>query len=204
MTATCAIPTDETGLLARLRAGDEAACAEMVRRHGGRLLAVARRLLRCEADAADAVQDAFVSALRGLVGFAGQSGLGTWLHRIVVNCCLMKLRARSRRRDVPLEDLLPDRRVRPWTEGPETSLAREETRAGVRACIARLPEPHRTVLLLRDIEELDTDATARRLGLRPGAVKTRLFRARQALRALLCSVAAGRSAPAEPAGSARC
>jgi RNA polymerase sigma-70 factor (ECF subfamily) len=194
MTATCSIPTDEAGLLERLRAGDEAACAELVRRFGGRLLATALRLLRCEADAADAVQDAFVSALRALGSFAGQSGLGTWLHRIVVNCCLMKLRSRSRRRDVPLDDLPPARGA---AEPGGAALDRAETCARVRACIDRLPEPHRTVLVLRDLEELDTEATARRLGLTPGAVKTRLHRARQALRPLLGPlVGDGAAAPA--------
>jgi RNA polymerase sigma-70 factor (ECF subfamily) len=184
---------DDSELLARLRAGDDRACEELVRQHGGRMLSVARRLLWSEEECADAVQDAFLSAFRSLDRFAGQSSVGTWLHRIVVNACLMKLRARSRHRNVSIDDLLPAfdetghhaRPVRPWAEQAPTLLARAETRAQVRACIDQLPDCHRTVLLLRDIEELDTDETARLLGITPGAVKTRLHRARQALRTLL-------------------
>src|SRR5260370_37740058 len=85
----------EAQLLARVRAGDEEASAALVRKYGGRMLAVARRFLRNEEDSADAVQDAFLSAFRSLHGFEGRSALGTWLHRIVVNVCLLRLRARS-------------------------------------------------------------------------------------------------------------
>jgi RNA polymerase sigma-70 factor (ECF subfamily) len=157
------------------------------------MLAVARRFLRCEDDAADAVQDALLAAFRSLDKFAGHSSLGTWLHRIVVNACLMKLRVQSRKRAVPIDDLLPTfdesghhtRPIHPWAEPALSRLLREESRHQVRVCIDRLPERYRTVLLLRDIEELDTEQTAQRLGIAPGAVKTRLHRARQALRTLL-------------------
>jgi RNA polymerase sigma-70 factor (ECF subfamily) len=184
--------TADAELAARILAGDEAASAELVRRHGGRMLAVARRFLRTEADAADAIQDAFLSAFRGLDRYTGDAALGTWLHRIVVNACLMKLRARARRPAVSLDALLPVfdatghhvKPVRPW-DGPASALDRAEVRSQVRACIDRLPDDYRTVLLLRDIEELDTAETATRLGIAPGAVKTRLHRARQALRTLL-------------------
>src|SRR5262249_55272862 len=149
------------------RAGDENACETLVRRHGSRMLAVARRFLRTEEDSADAVQDAFLAAFRSLDGFAGNAALGTWLHRIVVNVCLMRLRARSRSREVPIDDLLPafddtghhTRPVRPREEQGLARLTRAETRARVRACIDRLPHPYREVLLLRDIEELDTEHT---------------------------------------------
>jgi RNA polymerase sigma-70 factor, ECF subfamily len=189
----------EAQLLARIRAGDEEASATLLRKHGGRMLAVARRLLRCEEDSADAVQDAFLAAFRSLDKFEGNSSLGTWLHRIVVNSCLTKLRAQSRSRAVSLsaacrfDDLLPKfdetghhtRPVRSWEEGALSRLTREETRMQVRACINRLPEAYRTVLLLRDIEELDTSQTAHHLGISVAIVKTRLHRARQALRTLL-------------------
>jgi RNA polymerase sigma-70 factor (ECF subfamily) len=183
----------EAQLLARMRAGDESACAWLVRHHTPRMLAIARRFLRCEEDRADAVQDAFLSAFRSLHAFEGNSTLATWLHRIVVNVCLMKLRAQSRSRAVPIDDLMPafddtgqqTRAVHPWAEQALSRLAREERRMQVRACINRLPDPYRSVLLLRDIEELDTEQTARHLGINSGAVKTRLHRARQALRTLL-------------------
>jgi RNA polymerase sigma-70 factor (ECF subfamily) len=184
---------DEVALLERIRAGDQRACEALVRRHGGRMLAVARRFLRTEEDSADAVQDAFLSAFRSLGGFERNSALGTWLHRIVVNVCFMRLRARSRSREVRIDDLLPtfdetghhSHPVRPWEDDALARLTRAETRARVRACIDRLPAPYREVLVLRDIEELDTEQTAQQLGINPGVVKTRLHRARQALRTLL-------------------
>lgn len=207
-TAACAVTdakdrdgcvTDDVELLKRVRAGDERACETLVRRHGGRMLAVARRLLLSEEDSTDAVQDAFLSAFRSLDGFEGNSALGTWLHRIVVNVCLMRLRARSRRREVRIDDLLPtfdetghhSHPIRAWEDQGLARLTQAETRAQVWACIDQLPDPYREVLLLRDIEELDTEQTARLLGINPGAVKTRLHRARQALRTLLEPVVLG-------------
>jgi RNA polymerase sigma-70 factor (ECF subfamily) len=172
--------SDEVELLNLVRAGDERACAALVRRHGGRMLAVARRFLRTEEDSADAVQDAFLSAFRSLDGFEGSSALGTWLHRIVVNVCLMRLRARSRSREVRINDLLPtfdesghhSHPVRAWEDQGLARLTRDESRAHVRACIDRLPDLYREVLVLRDIEELDTEETAKQLGINLGAVKT--------------------------------
>src|SRR6516162_7917759 len=99
--------SDDVEMLQRCRAGDERAAAALVRRHTGRMFAVARRLLRTEEDSADAVQDAFLAAFRSLESFEGNSALGTWLHRIVVNVCLMKLRTRSRSQEVRIDDLLP-------------------------------------------------------------------------------------------------
>ena len=186
-------------ILASVRAGDESACEALVRQHSGRMRAVARRFLRAEEDCTDAVQDAFFSAFRSLHGFENKSTLGTWLCRIVVNVCLMRLRTRSRRREVRIDDLLPSfdesgrhsRPIRPWEDQALARLTRAETRAHVRACIDRLPHSYREILVLRDIEELDTEQTARQLGIAPGAVKTRLHRARQALRTLLEPVVLG-------------
>ena len=196
MTATLLPPPSgdrEADLLAGVRAGNEEACTALVRQYAGRMLAVARRFLRSEDDAADAVQDAFLSAFRSVGRFEGHSSLGTWLHRIVVNAALMKLRAQSRSQVVPIDDLLPTfdetghhtRPVSRWDEQALTRLSRDETKAQVRACIDQLPEGYRAVLLLRDIEGLSTEEAARVLGISPGAVKTRLHRARQALRTLL-------------------
>jgi RNA polymerase sigma-70 factor, ECF subfamily len=184
---------DEAVLVARVRCGEERACDTFVRRYGPAMLACARRFLRCDADSADAVQEAFVSAFRSIGSFTGISSLPTWLHRIVVNCCLMKLRGQKRRRTVSLDDLLPAfdeagfhvHPVAAWREHPEEQLNRAEVRVQVRACIDRLPDAYRTIILLRDIEELDTDETAELLGVSRGVVKTRLHRAHQALRSLL-------------------
>lgn len=184
---------DEKRLLDRLRIGDEEAFAELMRGYGGRLLAVARRMLRSDEDASDAVQDAFLSAFRALGSFQGDARLSTWLHRIVVNACLMKLRTRRRKPEESIEDLLPGfledghqaDPAQPWREDAADALGHERARALVREAIDRLPEGHRTILILRDVEELDTEETAALLGLTTSAVKTRLHRARQALRTLL-------------------
>lgn len=183
----------ERPLLERLRRGDEGAYEELVRAEASHLLAVARRFLRQEEDAQDAVQQAFLSAFRALPSFNGQCRLTTWLHRIVTNTALMKLRTRSRKPETAIEDLLPTfledgHQANPmsdWAADAHDRLQRLEVRSQVRAAIDQLPEGYRTVLLLRDIEELDTEETARALGLSEGAVKTRLHRARQALAGLL-------------------
>jgi len=184
----------ETALVARLRAGDETAYAELVRTQGGRMLAVARRLLRNEDDAADAVQEAFVSAFRAIASFEGGARLSTWLHRIVVNAALMKLRTRSRRPEVSIEELLPkffedghhvDEPAEWRSPAQLDALERQETRQLVREQIDQLPADYRTVLMLRDIEGLDTKETAELLGVTPNAAKIRLHRARLALRTLL-------------------
>ncbi len=164
-----------------------------VRNYAERLHAVARRVLHCEEDAADAVQDALLSAFRARHRFQSDSTVYTWLYRIVVNACLMKVRSNSRARSVSLESL-PATRDEVGQTGlggshsparAEDRLEREETRATVHACIERLPDDYRTILWLRDIEQLDTDATAAQLKLSRSAVKTRLHRARRALGRLL-------------------
>ncbi len=157
------------------------------------MLAVTRRMLSSEEDAQDAFQDACISAYRAIAKFEGQSKLSTWLHRIAVNAALMKLRSRQRRPEISIEALLPrfqddGHQAEPaveWRETGPQAVETDETRALVRASIERLPEIYRVVLMLRDIEGLDTAAAAAVLDIEPNAVKVRLHRARQALRTLL-------------------
>jgi RNA polymerase sigma-70 factor (ECF subfamily) len=184
---------DEGDFLAALQQRDPHACETLVRTYGGQMSAIAQRYLRCEQDCADAVQEAFISAFHAMDKFEGNSRLGTWLHRIVVNACLMKIRSRGRRPETTLDDLQPtfDRSghhstsIGKWRDAPDEQLRRDETRAVVRRCIDMLPDDYRTVLVLRDIEEFSTEQSAAMLGATPGAIKTRLHRARQALRTLL-------------------
>jgi RNA polymerase sigma-70 factor, ECF subfamily len=181
----------EAQLIARVRAGDESACRELVEQFGPRMRVVASRFLRCPGDCDDAVQDAFVSALKSIGSFAGGSSLSTWLHRITVNACLMLLR--RKRDEVSIDALLPRfasdghhaSPVRAWEQSPLDSADALEKREIVRSCIDTLPSAYRQVLLLRDIEQLDTSETARLLECSEANVKTRLHRARQALRTLL-------------------
>ena len=187
---------EEARLVERLRAGDEEAYEELVRRFGARLLATARRFLPRTEDAQDAVQEALLSAFRCLDRFRGGCRLSTWLHRIVVNAALMKLRGASRRPEIPIEDYLPrfDETghhagpVEEWKVSPEGALLSRETSERVRAAIEALPVSYRAVLVLRDIEELSTEETAEVLSLTRTAVKVRLHRARLALRTLLVPV----------------
>lgn len=184
--------TSECDLVRRLRARDERAYEEVVRAYGGQLMAVATRILGREDDARDALQDAMIAAVKGIDRFEGQSKLSTWLHRIVVNASLQILRKKKRTRETAIDDLMPvfDHRghtspISGWSPRDGDALQAAETRSLVRDKISDLPDDYRDVLLLRDIEELDTQETATVLGITPGAVKTRLHRARQALRTLL-------------------
>lgn len=172
--------SDETNLVVRLKAGDEAAYESLCRTHARAMLAVARRFFGDTDDAADAVQDAFVSAFRAMRAFEGTAQLGTWLHRITVNACLMAIRTRARRPVGPLSGSqnLPARRG-------EGNADRDETCRRVRAAIDQLPESYRVVVRLRDLDGLDTAQTAARLGTNEAVVKTRLHRARHALKVLL-------------------
>jgi RNA polymerase sigma-70 factor (ECF subfamily) len=186
---------DERLLVRRLKAGDEDAFEELVRTLGGRMLAVARRFLGDEDAARDALQDALLSAFRGIQRFDEQSQLSTWLHRIVVNAALMRIRTRSRRAEQSIEGLLPRfaddghhvEAYAPPHERVDRAMEREEMRVAVRAAIAALPETYRVVLLMRDIEEMSTKEAADALGISENAAKLRLHRARQALGTILRS-----------------
>lgn len=185
-------PAAEQSLIEALQSGDERAFERLVREHMARMLAVARRLLRNEEEAREAVQDGFISAFRSIGTFSAEARLSTWLHRITVNAALMRIRARARRQEVSIEELLPrfledghaEHRSAQW-RSPLSELEREEDQRFVREAIDRLPDNYRNVLLLRDIEELSTADTAELLGLTENAVKVRLHRARQALMSLL-------------------
>lgn len=183
----------EGALLAALRAGHDWAFETLVRQYGGRLLALARRFTNNEADAQDVLQAAYLSAFRALDEFKGHAQLSTWLHRIVVNTALTTIRSRQRKPEESLDALLPAfqedghhvEQFAEWATPADELLAREQTRARVRACIERLPDSYRVVLLLRDIEEYSTQEAAGMLGLTTTALKVRLHRARQALSTLL-------------------
>ena len=185
--------SDESALLAGLRAHDEQAFETLVRTYGARLLAVARRFVRDEADAQDVVQSAYLNAFKAVDSFEGTAQISSWLHRIVVNVALMKLRSRRRRPEEAIEALLPAfvedghhvEQFAEWATPADTLLEQKETRAAVRASIDQLPDTYRSVLLLRDVEELSTQEVADALGLTTATVKVRLHRGRQALSTLL-------------------
>ena len=184
-------PDPEAEFVARLKLGDPEAFETLVREHGPRMLALARRYLPRETDAEDALQDAFMSVFRFVGSFAGGSRLTTWLHRITVNAALMRIRARSRRHKTLPEDAQVEVTLAETVEGADPAftasdlLSREETRDVVRRCLDRLEEDCRIVVRLRDIEGLDLREIGRLLGVGVSTVKSRLRRGRLTLRALL-------------------
>jgi len=183
----------ENPFIARLRKGDATAFEQLVREHGPRMLSVARRMLRCEHDAADALQNAFVSAYQSIHRFDGVSQLSTWLHRIVVNASLMILRTQRRRPACSLEELQTEfdsngrhaSLVEDWTMTVAERLSSTDTAARIASLVDQLPEPYRAVVMLRDIHGYDTAAASRLLRTNESVVKTRLYRARRMLRKLI-------------------
>jgi RNA polymerase sigma-70 factor (ECF subfamily) len=187
------VEADDPSFVAALRARDGDAFERLVRAQTPRLLRVARRFLPLEEEARDAVQDAFLSAYKSIGRFEAGSSLSTWLHRIVVNASLMKLRSKRRKPEESIDHLLPRFRedghqlqpAEAWPVSAEEMVQRMQTSELVRSLIDQLPESYRVVLIMRDLEEMSTEETAEALGVTPNAVKVRLHRARQALRALL-------------------
>lgn len=181
-------------IVRRIAAGDDSAFEQMVRQHGSRLLAVSRRIVDNEADARDCLQEALLKCFMSIDQFEGRSSLGTWLHRITVNVSLMRLRSRNRSREDSLDELQPKfdsqgMRVEdaPLADAKEIEGLYEQgqTRAAVRAAIDRLPNEYRVIVIARDIEQLSTAETAEVLDISQSLVKTRLHRARAALKKLL-------------------
>lgn len=158
--------------------GDPEAFGELFRRHRDRMWAVALRTTNDPDLAADAVQDAFVSAYRRASTFGGRSAVTTWLHRIVVNACLDRLR---RRRPT---DELPDDRDPVLADAHDVS-GSVETRLDVEAALGRLPEPQRLALVLVDMYGYPVAEAARTLGVAEGTVKSRCARGRAALAPML-------------------
>jgi RNA polymerase sigma-70 factor, ECF subfamily len=190
--ATTGAISDEE-LVARARDRDLGAFETLVERHEERLYRVAMRLLRNENDAQEVLQDALVSAWQNLGSFAGRSQFGSWVYRVTVNAALMLLRTRRRRPTVSVEEMTPtalDAAVSQsqlgstsdWSKRPDEQLQSGELKQHVEAALDTLPEILRLVFVLRDVEGLSTEETADVLGISIPNVKTRLHRARLALR----------------------
>ena len=177
MTAALA-ETSDADLLAAHCAGDADAFGELFRRHRDRMWAVAIRTTNDPEMAADAVQDAFISAFRRADGFRGQAAVTTWLHRIVVNACLDRLRRRRPTSELPEDHtgVIADRHDRN---------ASVETRLDVRAALANLPEGQRLALTLVDMHGLSIAEAAQILDVAEGTIKSRCARGRSALALVL-------------------
>jgi RNA polymerase sigma-70 factor (ECF subfamily) len=171
-------PRTDAVLLAAHVAGDQDAFAELVRRHRDRLWAVALRTLGDREEAADAVQDALISAYRAAGSFRGDSAVTTWLHRVVVNACLDRIRRRRSRPTVPLPD---DDILDP---APDAA-GRVETALDIDAALATLPLEQRAALVLVDMQGWSVEEAARILGVAPGTIKSRCARGRAKVLPLL-------------------
>lgn len=190
MTPTASVPTgfDESALVAQAKAGDQNAFAELVNRYERKIYRLAKNITRNDEDAEDVLQDAFLKAYTHLDNFKGDSKFYTWIVRIAVNEALMRLRKRKTDRSVPLDEPVElgeetvQREIAVWEDNPEQQYSQEEWRKILDEAVDSLKPDFRTVFVLRDIEELSTEETAETLGISVPAVKSRLLRARLALR----------------------
>ena len=183
---------EEKDLVERLKGQDEKAFETLIRLHGPHMLAVARRYMRAEADAQDVVQDALLNVFKAIGRFDGASRLSTWLHRIVINASLMRIRSRSRHQEASIEDLgaAPDVVGVPrvsWSLSAAEVLGRDELREQVRRAVEALPDVFRIPVRLRDIEGMDMETICDGLGIGMSTLKTRLHRGRALLRQALDS-----------------
>jgi len=184
------VESGEAALIARCTIGDEAACAELVAAHQRMVYGLAFNLLGNRDDALDLSQDVFLRVFRTLSSFRGQSALRTWIYRIVVNQARNRQRwwrRRHRAEQVSLDDYLRnfgDLEARQDIL-PDRLLASKETAAKIWQAMDRLPFEQRTALILREVDGLRYDEIAYSLDVAVGTVKSRLTRARQALRAEL-------------------
>ncbi|MDQ1680069.1 MAG: polymerase sigma-70 factor, subfamily [Frankiaceae bacterium] len=179
---------DDEELLRRHAQGDADAFPTLVRRHRDRLWAVALRTTGDPEEAADALQDAFISAFRAAGRFRGESQVTTWLHRIVVNACLDRLRRRQAKRLMPLLD---------ETGGADArdAIGESETALVVRAALATLAADQRVALVLVDIEGHSVEEAAAILDVPSGTVKSRCSRGRARLAVALSDLAPGNHPP---------
>jgi RNA polymerase sigma-70 factor (ECF subfamily) len=191
--------TDEE-LIARARQKDFTAFEALLERYEDKVFRLAYRFVRNESDAKEILQDTFLSVWRKLDTFKGDSLFSSWVYRVAANTALMRLRTQRRHPQISTEDLPPGflDGLRPdgggealahlpspgenWAKRPDEQLQSDELRQHIQAAVDALPELYRTVFLIRDVEGLSTEETAEVLNISVPTVKTRLHRARIALR----------------------
>lgn len=192
--------TNDRDLLARHVAGEPDAFGELVRRHRDRLWAVALRTLGDREEAADAVQDALVSAFRAAHTFRGQSAVTTWLHRITVNACLDRARKSASRKTAPVDDAdRLDQLLEPH-ESAEVPAERQDLHRELLAALATLPAEQRAALVLVDMQAYPVAEAARILDVPTGTVKSRCARGRARLLPLLTHLREGGGGGTRPTG----
>ena len=207
-TGAAASLTTETDLelVARMQRGDRKAFREIVRRHQDKVYRLAMRLTRDDARAQDSMQDAFLQVFRKIDQFQEQSAFTTWLYRITVNAALMRLRSEKRHHETSLEDASPRYNdngeiaepVDDWSYAVDDEASNRELALIAAKAVDALPETYRSVFVLRELEDLSTEEVAEILELTVPTVKTRLHRARLALRKALAARMVGTEYAADP------
>ena len=180
-------PEDDLPLAQRVAAGDRLAFELLMRRYNRRLFRLARATLRNDAEAEDALQEAYLAAYRSIRQFRGDASLSTWLSRLVLNECLGRLRRQARRDNIfPIRSVGDERGLdempKSNIDSPEDVAMRAETRALLESKLDLLPEVYRLVFVLRCVEEMTVEETAGYLEIPEATVRTRLFRAKKLLR----------------------
>lgn len=179
------VTPSDADLLAAHVAGDTQAFGLLVERHRDRLWAVALRTMRNRDDAADALQDAYVSAFRRAASFRGDAAVTTWLHRVVVNACLDRIRRNKVRTAVALPDDVDRVAELGVVDDRQDALEIQERRREVLAALGELGADQRAALVLVDMEGYSVEEAASMLGCAPGTVKSRCSRGRAKLAPLL-------------------
>ena len=206
--------SEETRLVDRLRGGDATALEGLMREYASRVYRLAFGITRNQGDAEEVVQDVFLTLATKSAMFEGRSAVGSWIYRITTNAALNKRRGKRHEVETSLEEHLPafmadghregDRSflLADWSQNPERELLSGEARRTLERALDALPERYRAVLVLREVEELANEEVAELLGESIESVKSRLHRARQALREQLTRTLAAAERPSAPTGPA--
>ena len=206
--------SEETRLVDRLRGGDATALEGLMREYASRVYRLAFGITRNQGDAEEVVQDVFLTLATKSAMFEGRSAVGSWIYRITTNAALNKRRGKRHEVETSLEEHLPafmadghregDRSflLADWSQNPERELLSGEARRTLERALDALPDRYRAVLVLREVEELANEEVAELLGESIGSVKSRLHRARQALREQLTRTLAAAERPSAPTGPA--
>jgi len=173
-------------LVQKTKNGDLDAFDELVRRYEGKIYGLAYRFMGNHADAGDLAQDTFIRIYQALSGFRGDAAFSTWLYRIAANICRDELRKRQRRHSVSMEEMIDASPANvPTADGsysPEETVQRREVQRQVQLCLNELTDDHRLVLIMREIQGLSYEEIASALQCSIGTVKSRISRARNALK----------------------
>ncbi len=205
----------ELTLVGRLRDGDAFALEKLMERYAARVYRLVYAITRNGGDTEEVVQDVFLNVFRKINAFEGRAALGTWLYRVAMNAALNKRRGKQAEVEVSLEDCLPTFRadghrdgdhtflLADWSPTPEEELLSREGRAALTRAIEALPDRYRAVLVLRDVDGLSNEEASEVLGESVASVKSRLHRARMALREQMTRIH-GPAAVVTRDGGARC